>query len=148
MNHQPLNTVKSAHVVTSIKQSPFSCLIENVMWIQPLLRGHLSYKATFSLSQRWPLNTGSSIYVNSVLPGLDEDLHRRETNFCNNWRAKCYIITNPGRNTQYVQLKIKQIQLENQYETGRYGTPPADIGDLSRFWVSCLGPLVLLVPKF
>jgi hypothetical protein len=46
------------------------------------------------------------------------------------------------------QLKIKQNQLENQYETGRYGTPPADIGDLSRFLVSCLGPLVLLVPKF
>ena len=32
------------------------------IWIVPLLRGHLSYKATFSLSQRWPLNTGLTIF--------------------------------------------------------------------------------------
>ena len=39
--------------------SLFSCpIIENFIWIDPLLRGHLSYKATFSLSQRWLLNTG------------------------------------------------------------------------------------------
>jgi hypothetical protein len=32
------------------------------LWIEPLLRGHLSYKATFSLSQRsWPLNTGLTV---------------------------------------------------------------------------------------
>jgi hypothetical protein len=37
-------TAKPAHVVTSIQQSP-------------VLRGHQPYKATFSLSQRWPLNT-------------------------------------------------------------------------------------------
>ena len=29
-----------------------------------LLRGHLSYKATFSLSQRWPLNTGLTVLQN------------------------------------------------------------------------------------
>ena len=51
-------TVKPAHVVTSIKQSPvlkghlFLVLSENFIRIEPLLRGHLSYKATFSLSQR------------------------------------------------------------------------------------------------
>jgi hypothetical protein len=34
-------------------RSHFSCPVrENSMWIEPLLRGHLSYKATFSLSQR------------------------------------------------------------------------------------------------
>ena len=42
-------TVKPAHTVTSIKQSPvlkshfFSCpVIEHSMWIVPLLRGHIS----------------------------------------------------------------------------------------------------------
>jgi hypothetical protein len=29
----------------------------------PLLRSHLSYKAIFSLSQRWPLNTGLTVYM-------------------------------------------------------------------------------------
>ena len=31
---------------------------EDFIWTEPFLRGYLSYKATFSLSQRWPLNTG------------------------------------------------------------------------------------------
>ena len=53
------STVKPVNAVTSIKRSPFSCyVIENFIWIEPLLRGHLSnYKAMFSLFQRWPLNT-------------------------------------------------------------------------------------------
>ena len=54
-----LYTVKPANVVTSIKHVPFSCpVIKNFIWIGPLLRGHLSYKATVSWSQGWPLNTG------------------------------------------------------------------------------------------
>jgi hypothetical protein len=64
------HTVKPARAVTSIKQSPvlkghiFSCpVVEHFIWIEPLLRGHLSYKANFSLSQRWPLNTGLTVYV-------------------------------------------------------------------------------------
>ena len=56
------NTVKPSHVVTCIERSPFSCPVtENFIWNEPLLRGHLSYKATFSLSQRWPLNTGLTV---------------------------------------------------------------------------------------
>ena len=48
--------------VTCIKRSPFSCsVIDNSIFIEPLLRDHLSYKATFSLSQRWPLNTGLTV---------------------------------------------------------------------------------------
>jgi hypothetical protein len=46
-------------------QSPvtFSCpVIDNFIWIEPPLRGHLSYKATYSLSQGWPLNTGLTVY--------------------------------------------------------------------------------------
>ena len=46
-------TVKPGCAVTSTKQSPvlkghlFSCLvIENFIWIEPPLRGHLSYKAS------------------------------------------------------------------------------------------------------
>jgi hypothetical protein len=40
MSESILNTVKPAHVVTSIKQSP--------VLIEPLLSGHLYYKVTFS----------------------------------------------------------------------------------------------------
>ena len=50
--------------VTCIKRSPFSCPdIEQFISMEPLLRGHLSYKATFSLSQRWPLNTGLTVQL-------------------------------------------------------------------------------------
>ena len=42
----------------------YSCpVLENFIWIKPLLRGHLSYKAIFSLSQRWPLNTDLIVYI-------------------------------------------------------------------------------------
>ena len=48
-----ISTVKPAHAVTCIKRSQVSCpVIEKFICIEPLLRGHLSYKATFSLSQR------------------------------------------------------------------------------------------------
>ena len=51
-----------------IKRSPFSCpIITFFIWVEPLLRGHLSYKATFSWSHGWPLNTGLSVYINSWL---------------------------------------------------------------------------------
>jgi len=59
---------KPAHVVTSTKQSPifkgsiFCPVIENCIWIQPLLRDHLFYKATFSLSQRWQLHAGLTVF--------------------------------------------------------------------------------------
>jgi hypothetical protein len=44
----------TVHTVTSIKQSPAfkGPIKENIIWIEPLLGGHLSYKATFSFSQR------------------------------------------------------------------------------------------------
>ena len=51
------------YAVTYIERSPVYCIvIENIIWIEPLLIGHLSYKATFSLFQRsWPLNTGLTV---------------------------------------------------------------------------------------
>ena len=50
--------------VSCIKRSPFSCFfIENLILIEPLYRGHLSYKAIITLSQRWPLNTGLTVYI-------------------------------------------------------------------------------------
>ena len=66
-----INTVQPGHTVTSIKQSPvlgdhlfLTCtVIENFIWIEPLLRGHLSNKATFSLTQQWPLNTGFTVHT-------------------------------------------------------------------------------------
>ena len=48
--------VKPADTVTSIKQPPVlkghPFLVLSYIYIEPLLRGHLSYKATFSLSKR------------------------------------------------------------------------------------------------
>ena len=39
-----ISTVKPAHAVTCIKRSPFSYpVIENFIWIEPLLRGHLFF---------------------------------------------------------------------------------------------------------
>jgi hypothetical protein len=40
-------TVKLVDAVTSIKKSPFSCLVEKFFWIESLLIGHLSYKTPF-----------------------------------------------------------------------------------------------------
>ena len=66
-------TVNPALAITCIRRSPFSfAVIENFIWIKPILRGHLSYKATFSSSWGWPLNTGLTIvnvtsYVISVI---------------------------------------------------------------------------------
>jgi hypothetical protein len=41
---------------------PFSCpVIENFIWFEPFLRGHLSYEATISVSQKWHLNTGLTV---------------------------------------------------------------------------------------
>jgi hypothetical protein len=64
----PLLSSHLYQVVTSIKQSPvFSCpVIENFIWIEPLLRRHFSYKTTFSLSQRWPLNTGLTLPLSYI----------------------------------------------------------------------------------
>jgi hypothetical protein len=46
------NTIKPAHAVTCIKHSPFSCpVIGNFIWIEPLLRGHMSYNATLFFSK-------------------------------------------------------------------------------------------------
>ena len=65
------NTVKLhmwSPAVTCIKRSHFSWpVIEHFIWIEPLLKGHLSYKDTFSLSQRWSLYTSltSLIYMDT-----------------------------------------------------------------------------------
>ena len=63
--------IQSNLMVTSIKQSHvlkghiYVCpVIENFIWIVPLLRGHLSYKSTFSLSQS-DLLIQVSLYIDS-----------------------------------------------------------------------------------
>jgi hypothetical protein len=55
----------------------FSCpVIENFIWIETLLWGHLSYKATFSVTHRWPLNTGPhkrvSIHMKFSITGQEK----------------------------------------------------------------------------
>ena len=52
--------VKQSHV---LKGHLFLVLSGNFIWIEPHLTGHLSYKATFSLLQRWPLITGLTLYT-------------------------------------------------------------------------------------
>ena len=72
---QNLHTVKPARAVTSIKRSTFSCpVIENFILIEPLLN-HLQYKATFSLSQRWPLNTGLTVFVKTQETSITSCIH-------------------------------------------------------------------------
>jgi hypothetical protein len=41
-------------------------VLENFIRIEPLLRGHLSYKVTFSLSQRWLVNTDLTVFMNKI----------------------------------------------------------------------------------
>ena len=64
------STVKPAHAVTSIKQPP--ALKGHIFLVRSykisyelilFLRGHLSYKVTLFLWQRWPLNTGLTVDV-------------------------------------------------------------------------------------
>jgi hypothetical protein len=43
-----------------------SSVLDNFIWIEPLFRGHLHYKVPFSLSPRWPLNTGLTIYIGLI----------------------------------------------------------------------------------
>ena len=54
------NIQSNLHLLSPVLKGHF----HNFIWIEPLLSGHLSYKATFSLSQRGPLNTGLTIYFN------------------------------------------------------------------------------------
>jgi hypothetical protein len=62
------STDKPAHVGTSIKQSPVLKghisypIINNFISIEPLLRCHMSYKATLYFPQMWPLKTGLTVY--------------------------------------------------------------------------------------
>ena len=62
--HMVIGTVKPVHAVSFIKQSPLSkgqpflSCQQIFIWIEPLLRGHLSYKAICFLSQRWSNTTG------------------------------------------------------------------------------------------
>ena len=58
-------TVEPDQAATSIKQSSVlkGPVQETFIWIQPLLRGHLSYNATFSFSQMWPLNWFDCILI-------------------------------------------------------------------------------------
>ena len=55
-------TVNPAHAVTCIKRSPFPRpVMEYFISIEPLLSGHLSYQATFSLPPKRPLNIGLTV---------------------------------------------------------------------------------------
>jgi hypothetical protein len=50
-----------------------------------------------------------------------------------------------------IELEYWNLEFLNNVNTNKnLGSPPSGIhvGDLSWFWLSCLGPLVLLLPKF
>lgn len=58
------HTVTPADMVTYIKIYHFSSpCIEIFTWIEPPLIEHFCYKTTFSLSQKWPFNTGLTVLV-------------------------------------------------------------------------------------
>jgi hypothetical protein len=59
--HEYSQTCPCSHLYANVMFS--SPIIEKFIWIEPLLRGHLSYKATFSLPQWCPLNTGLTVYM-------------------------------------------------------------------------------------
>jgi hypothetical protein len=52
MRFQPLNSVNHSSLICLWTIKKLTCQNE----FEPFLRGHMSCKATFSLSQRWPLN--------------------------------------------------------------------------------------------
>jgi len=59
-------TVKPAYGITSFKQSPvlkghLFPVIENFIWIEHLLRGHLSWK-----TKRWHLDTGLAVHLETM----------------------------------------------------------------------------------
>ena len=61
------HTCTCSHL-TCIKRSPVACLvIKHFIWIESLLRGHLSYQVTLSLSQRWLLNTGLIMLIHYLV---------------------------------------------------------------------------------
>jgi hypothetical protein len=51
-------------------------VIENLILNKPLLRDHLSYKVTFSLSQRRPLNTGFTVNTKRVIRSRNSKKYR------------------------------------------------------------------------
>jgi hypothetical protein len=54
------------YAVICIERSSCSChVIENFIWIEPPFRGHFSYKATFSLSQRFDCTVINASYIPS-----------------------------------------------------------------------------------
>ena len=65
-------TCQNQHIswIIDNSHSPFkrwdTC--EYFIWIEPFIRGHLSYKTTFSLSQRsWPLNTCLTVRPKKII---------------------------------------------------------------------------------
>ena len=61
-NSKQDTSINQSHVLNCFERTTFSySLIENFIWIEPILRSNLSYKPTLSLSQKWPLNTGLNV---------------------------------------------------------------------------------------
>ena len=100
------------------EKSPFSCpVIENVIWIEHFVRGHLSYKAIFSLSQRWPLNTGLTVYnyvSNSVKKNYDKQIILPIIRFHHKWVYICslwFVFLGYQLNIAEKQCRFANIQL-------------------------------------
>jgi hypothetical protein len=96
-------TVKPAHVVTSIKQSPvlkghlfLVLVIENFIWIEPLLRGHLSY-------------IGHFVFVRK--PEYPEENHRPDT--CH-WQTLSHnVVSSTTLQIQYCSFLIVMQDKQN-----------------------------------
>jgi hypothetical protein len=75
---------------------------------EPLLRDHLSYKATFSLSQgSWPLNTGLTVFYLCTL-NIRKDLHG-DSNMQLFWKQ--HVITKSGLNKTLYWEEFEDIKM-------------------------------------
>jgi len=82
----------------------FLCpVIENFIWIEPLFRGHLSYSTSFSLSDKWPLNTGLTIIV-TIWTDIFEELLSFYDFFILNGICHDYLLPYGDVNIAYIYL--------------------------------------------
>jgi hypothetical protein len=104
-----MQSLKWKFEFTGPKRSPFSCFItENFIWIEPLLRGHLSYKATFTLSQRRPLNTGLTVHACTEIKKTywKNEIHRNRFIITFKFNNTCVIEHNLHNNGQFDQNHV------------------------------------------
>ena len=91
-----VNTVKPVYAVTFINQSPnspvlkghLSIILSIRLHINWTIRGYKSYKDNLSLSQKWPLNTGLTVYTSWCTMCFSYYLHKI---WSKSWKANSFL---------------------------------------------------------